>query len=310
MELWIILVIIAQLLNALVVVIDKYIVTTPELPQPPVYAFYVALLSALTLLVILPLSFTPLSESFGGVEWPYSFEIGLRIFGHSLVAGLLYVAGIIMLFNALKRADASDVIPVVGSASAVVSFFMGTFFFNDPLPHNFYFGFIFLVLGTALISHYRFKWRGLLLVIGSGAFIGMNTMLVKSVFNLTSFVDGYFWTRLGNVIAGLLLLLWPPVYYAVTRFEAEPAKKASAFIVLSKGISGAAVILILMAISQGSLPIINAMQGLQFVFLLVLSLGCTAWMPLCFYDGAGEKRIFQKVVAIGIMFIGFVTLFM
>ena len=130
MELWIILIIVAQFLNALVVVVDKYIVTTPELPRPSVYAFYVALLSAAASVIMLPISFTSLGDTFGDVLRPHSFEIGLKIFGFSILAGLCYVFGIILLFNALKRADASDVVPVVGASSALVTFFVGMFVFD------------------------------------------------------------------------------------------------------------------------------------------------------------------------------------
>jgi hypothetical protein len=56
--------------------------------------------------------------------------------------------------------------------------------------------------------------------------------------------------------------------------------------------------------------LISAMQGLQFVFLLVLASGCTFWMPLCFHDAGDDKKIVQKIVATGVIVVGFFTLFL
>lgn len=309
MELWIGLVIIAQLLYAITVVIDKYIVTNPEMPRPAVYAFYTSMLSIVAV-AVLPFGFFNFSSSIGSVEIPNTLHDTYVIFGYSLISGITYILGILLLFSALRRAEASDVIPIIGSTSALTIFLLTTFILHDPLPERFALGFGLLVIGTALISHFRFKWRGLLMIIIAGFFFGVSTMTIKLVFNATSFVDGFFWTRIANVLAALFLLAWPPVFYAVTRHETAPARKAGMLIVASKVINGVAFILILVAISMGSIAIISAMQGLQFVFLLILASGCTFWLPLCFHDAGSDMKMIQKIIAIGIIVVGFFALFL
>lgn len=291
---WILLVVAAQFLYAIAVIIDKYVVTTPTLPRPAVYAFYVSLLSLVGLVVV----------PFGDVTLPSS-ENAL----YALLSGATYIFGILLLFSSLSRAEASDVIPVVGAASAVVTFFMQLYFFEEPLPAQFLLGFVLLVVGTMFISHYRFKWRGLLMALFSGVFLGASTMFVKLVFDDMTFASGFFWTRMANVLGGLALLLWPPIFYAVTQHEREPAKRAGWLIILNKSISGGAFLLILFAIKDGIVPIINAMQGLQFVFLLIFASGCSLWMPLCFSDGKGVEKMTQKIIATVFIIAGLVVLY-
>jgi len=295
MELWIFLVVAAQFLYAIAILIDKYLVSTPELPRPVVYAFYVAMLS-LVALVVLP---------FGAVSIPSG-----GVFVYAVVSGVLYVLGILSLFTSLKRAEASDVVPIVGVASSLVAFIVQFFFFDDSLPPHFLGGFVLLVVGTALLSHYRLRWKGFFVAVGAGVFLGLSTLFVKMVFGETTFANGFFWTRMANVVAGATLLLWPPVWYAVTKHEREPAKRAGRLIILAKVISGAAFLLVLMAIAQGNVSIINAMQGLQFVFLLIFASGCSFWMPLCFSDAHGQKKLLQKIIATGVIVAGFFVLFL
>ena len=61
------------------------------------------------------------------------------------------------LFSSLKKNDASDVVPVIGSLSAIFALIISAVFFRTILPVNFSIGFAFLVFGTLLISHLRFN---------------------------------------------------------------------------------------------------------------------------------------------------------
>ena len=51
MSQWIILVVIAQFINAFVAIIDKYLVSSKRVGEPVVYAFYVSILSALSIII-------------------------------------------------------------------------------------------------------------------------------------------------------------------------------------------------------------------------------------------------------------------
>ncbi len=292
-------VVVAQFFNAVVVLIDKYLVSHPVLPRPTVYAFYVSMLSGVAL-ILLP---------FGVISFP-----GFLVIWQSLFSGITFVVAIVFLYLALQRADASDVVPVLGATSAIATFILRFYFIDESLPTNFIWGFLFLVLGTAFISHYRFKWRGLSLIILSGVLLGVSTMLVKLVFvELESipagFANGFFWTRMANVVAGLGLLLWPPTFFAVTCSERKSAYKAKWLIVANKALGGFAFLLILIAINLGDVAIVNALGGMQFVFLLVFAFICSKRLPALFRDAESPENLRQKIIAVSIIVLGFFVLF-
>ncbi len=300
MDFWILLVVAAQFLSAAVVLVDKFLVTHPTLPRPAVYAFYIAGLSIVAV-VVLP---------FGVVSIP-TVAIG----GYSLLAGFTYVIAILIFYSALQRADASDVVPVVGAAAAVTTFLFRFYVTDDPLPPHFVWGFLFLVVGTALISHYRFRWRGFTMVVIAGVLLGVSSMFIKLVFlhtgpGIAGFANGFFWTRMANVVAALSLLLWPPTLYAVTRHERSAAKRATGYIIANKTLAGVASLLVLVAISLGDVSLVNALGGLQFVFLFFFVLLCGKWFPEFFRDARSKQGLAQKGVAISIIVTGFFVLFL
>ena len=300
MEWWILLVVVAQFLFAIVTLIDKYLVSHPTLPRPAVYAFYVSLLSSVALLVL----------PFVSIEVPDPY-----VAGFALLSGVAYVISILLLYSALQRADASDVVPVVGVAAAITTFVLRFYFIDETLPANFAWRFLFLIIGTALISHYRFRWRGLSMVVLSGILMGVSTMFVKVVFlntgvGVDGFINGFFWTRMANVLAGLGLLLWPPTFYAVVSYERKAARRGARYIVANKTLAGVAFLFVLVAINLGDVSLVNALAGIQYVFLLVLAFLLSKRLPQFFRDAQTSYGLAQKGVAIAIIVTGFFVLFL
>jgi len=186
----------AQLLSAIVVLADKYLVTSNKAIQKPiVYTFYVAMLSGVVV-VLLPF----------GVILPPNFTI----IALSLAITAVFIPSLFFLYKSLKTADASDVAPIMGAVSAVSAAIFSYFILSVGLTGNFFNGFVLLVAGTVFMSYFRFKgWSGMYTVL-AGVLFGLSAVLFKVLFNETTFVDGFFWSRMANVAGALALLLWPP----------------------------------------------------------------------------------------------------
>src|SRR3989344_4855381 len=109
---WIYLVLLAQFINAAVVLLDKFLLTSKSIARPLVYVFYVSMLSGVAFL-LLPFR---LIFPYQLVFWPTGPVIWL-----SLTIGIAFTLSIFFLYHALASADASDVAPVVGAVSALAT---------------------------------------------------------------------------------------------------------------------------------------------------------------------------------------------
>lgn len=310
MTFWITLAVISQLFFATTALIDKYIVTSGKVSKPVVLAFYVGLMSSLTAVVFLfgwvSLPFNGISiPSFSNVSWP-TFEVAWL----SILAGFSFIGALVFLFSALKRADASDVVPVSASMSAVSSLALGLIFLGNDLTSNFVFGVVVLVFGMLLVSLFQFSRKVLLFSMIAGTFFGTHFVLVKLVFNETVFDNGFLWTRLGIVLASLFLLLLPACHSDVKEHKGKTTrKKLFAWILGNKVLAGIAGILSLKAIELGDVSVVQALGALQFAFLLVFALFWGGKTPYACGENCNTRQKWQKVISVVVIGLGFYILF-
>ena len=293
---WIYLVIFAQFLNALVVLIDKHIVTSNTFVKPVTYAFFVAFLSVPVVVVAL----------FGFVSFPTFNIINL-----SLLIGLSYVLSILFLYNGLTKADASDVVPVMGALAAITSFVFGVFLLNEKLSEDFIIAFILLMLGTSLMSYFRFNRKVLFYSVASGALFGLSSVLIKLMFSETDFLNGFFWSRMGNVFMAFLLLCWPANFKTITSGIRQSPNKTKLLVLGNKFLAGIAFLLMFLGIKLGDVSLVNALIGVQFVFILLFAFLFSKKFPKYLYENVHHKEtVLQKILALKFIIIGLAFLFL
>lgn len=314
MSVWILLVVVAQFLNAIVAVVDKYIITSRVVHRPVTYAFYVSILSTLAILafffswVPIPLAGVTI-PSINNVEMADMYTVFF-----SLVAGFAFFGALVGLFSALKRADTSDVIPIVGASSAIGSFVLSFYFFNTSLTSNFFWGFGLLVLGTLFISLFRFlSKKTVVMAIVSGTLFAVHFICLKVLFGYTSFDNAFFWSRLGIVVPAALVFVlpWVRIHPKKHAMGAEmPRKNAIGIILGNKFLAGIASLLVLKGIELGDVVIVQALGGLQFVFLLMFAVFSGSSLPQACGEKCTTYDVWQKLISIGVITIGFFILFL
>ncbi len=308
---WLILAVAAQFFGALVALLDKYIVTNERaLPRPFVYAFATCLFSGASILVFLLSSIPiPLPEvdfpSFANVEPP-----SLTVLAFSFLAAYTFFGALVSMFTALRTSDASDVVPVVGAVSALSTFAFGYFFLGASLTPNFLAGVLLLAVGTFFVSHLRFTWKTALLTIHAGIFFAFHYVTFKGLLSVTSFDNAFFWSRIGFVGFALTLLLIPEYFEKIMKQTASTGKRGGALVIFNKVLAGIASILILKATALGDAAVVQALGGLQFVFILILGLLFSSRM----HKDLGEKHttvmeVVHKAVFVSIITLGFFVLF-
>jgi len=309
MPIWILIVIIAQFLNAVVAIVDKHIVTGKKVSQPIVYAFYVGILSTLSISVFF-LSFVPLD--FGTFSLPHIHKIfspSLKLTLLSLLAGYTFITSLFFLYTAFKKSDASDVVPVTGSVNAIVTFLISFIFIGEVLTDNFVLGFTFLIMSMVILSHFRFTMKVLMYAIFSGIFSAIYYCSMKVMFNDFAFDQAFFWSRMGILLATLTILLVP--HYRKNIFHGVKQTKVghTAWIIGNSILGGVAGIALLKATELGSVTVVQVLGGLQFTFLVIFSILFGKSTPETFGENNNINDIIQKVVSVSFIVIGFYLLF-
>jgi hypothetical protein len=294
MQSWLVLAIFAQFLFALSTLVDKHIVTRAgTIGKPVVYAFFVSLLSGFVI-VLAPL-----------VSIPSGYVLLL-----SLVNAATFTSAIFLLYCALKEARASDVSPAIGGLSAIVTAILAALWIEGDVAYVHLLPIGLLALGTGIISHFHFNRRALFFTAAAGCFFGLTIFLSKLIFNEVPFVDGFFWPRFFNVLVAGSLLLVPSFRHAIFHGGKNSSRGAKGLVIGNKILGGVAAAMTAYAVSLGSVAVVNALAGLQFVFLFVFALVIAHKMPLFSESKTGSHGGWHTAVGVGLIVAGLAFLYM
>ena len=301
---WLIIVLAGHLLNALAFLMDKFLLTKKVL-SPFVYAFFIGALGIL-----------------GAVLIPFGFEMGsANEIINALVGGGTFVAALIFFFSALKANEASRVVPLVGGFVPLFTFILAYFALGERLAQNQILGFAVLVIGGVLITLDKKgpasakatagRRTGYLYAIIASLVFAASFVITKQVYLEQNFISGFVWSRLGGFIAALAILLIPAQRYAIFHQPKEKGSGKTTLLFFTGQIAGAlGFVLVNYAISLASVSLVNAMQGVQYAFLLILVvfLGCK--FPKILSEKLSGRVLTQKIAAIILISagIGFIAL--
>lgn len=307
---WVFLVVGAQAINAFVAVADKYLVTDEKrMPKPFVYAFYTSLVTAFWL-VIYFLGFIPFFQNYGVPSF-YNIQVPtLEVVALAFFSAYTFFMALVSLYGTLKRADTSDVMPVVGSVSAISTFGLSFLFLGTYHSPDFVWGIALLAIGTFLVSHLRFKSNIALAALHSGIFFALHYIAMKGMFIATNFDDAFFWSRVALVLFALSWLLVPN-YLELIKEQSKTTSRHTGILVFgNKILAGIAAFMILKATDWGDVAVVQALDGLKFVFILLIGLFLGRFLP----DSVGEKdysfkTLVRKMLYVTIILIGFILLF-
>jgi uncharacterized membrane protein len=304
---WLSLTIIAQVLNSVVALFDKYLVTSKRITTPTLYVFYTGFLTIVGIAVYIPSLFLKGMSlpSFANVQ-----TIHIELLVILILAGAFQLIALWALFSSLKKNDASDVVPVIGSLSALFALIIGYLFLNLSLPPHFAAGFGLLIFGTLLISHLRFSWKTFYFSLAGGLGFALYNILLKQILIQTSFDTGFFWISVIVPVLSCSLLFSKKIRGTFHVQRREKHFRATNLILLfNKILAGIAGILLIKAIEVGEVSLVQALGGLQFVFLFLIAIVLGPITPIDFGENVKRKDVYTKLIAISVIVIGFILLF-
>lgn len=307
---WILVATLGQFLNALVAFLDKYIVSDADaLPRPFVYAFYSCLLTGgwaiIFLLGLLPGAAVIGVPQFANVEVP-----SIQVVSMAFLTGYTFFMALVSMYTALQKSDPVHVMPVIGAVSALGSFGMSYLFLGTMQAENVVWGIIVLSLGTLLVAQSLPKVDTILHVVHSGLFFALHFITMKGLFNETSFDDGFFWSRVGFILFALSLLLVPAYLHKIKSKTAGATRRTGVIVVATKILAGIAAFLLLKATDWGDVAVVQALDGVKFVFILIIGLLFAPLLPASAVDHRTRPReVLRQLLYVLVIVTGFFLLF-
>ena len=293
---WISIAIAAYFLTALNSVVDKYLLGR-SIPHPVVYAFYVGVFSIFTIIL------TPF-----GFEWP-----GWTQFGAALFVGIIFLLALISFFTALKTGETSRTVSVVGAMTPIFILILSAIISGDSLRGGEYYALALLVLGTVLISAHRHKkdcpcLRITGLATFAAFFFALFFISARFVFDNQEFISGFIWTRIGSFLAAFLLLLMPSNRKLIFNMTKKVGVKMGGLFIANKTLAGFAFLMLNYAIAIGNITLVNALEGVKYIFLLLLVFIISKFRPTILQEETTFFVLLQKTIAIALIFLGILLL--
>jgi drug/metabolite transporter (DMT)-like permease len=287
---WLTIAVLSYFILAVVYLIDKYLLVS-SIPNPKVYVFYVGALGGLAILL----------GPFVGFFVPAPTQIFLGIF-----TGASFVFGLFWFYKALGSFEASRVVPAVGGLTPLFTFVF-IYFLSGQKEISFLIiaALFLLVLGSILIVAERGKFvnfSSFKLSIVSAFFLSLSFVLLKYLYSELPFWTGFIWKSMGGVLmAACFFIIFPEVKKEIFKRQEKKSKKSAAIFLGNQIMGAAGNILQNWAVALAPflyVAFINAIQGVQYAFLLIFSIILSLRFPNFIKEEISKKTILQKILAI------------
>lgn len=314
---WLLIAISAYLINAGVYAADKFLLSK-KIHSSITYAFFVGIWSIFNIFLLV---FDPWLPS-------------LQEFLVDLLAGLLFLVTLIFWYKALHQSEATRVVPIVGALTPIFSFIFSYIFLGQTLGERQFLSFIVLIIGGILISvkyarfymirsiwqktrkifgnilggihaQYRPTERLILNSIIAALFFAAYYVLIKYIYSTQPFIGSFVWSRLGSFLGVLLILFvadWRKLIIEYQR-KAKTPKNLSFFLGV-RVLAALAFIMLNWAISLGNVAVINSLQGVQYVFLIIIVFILSTRYPKYLKEELGSGVLLQKSAGIVLISLG------
>lgn len=309
---WILVAISAYLMLSVSNLLDKFLVDN-VIKSSKAYAFIACLLGALVIVA---------APWF--LVWPGWMLCLLNIWN-----GCVFACALWLLYESLCRGEVSRVLVFIGGLTPVFSLALSIMFFKEQFLTNQWVGIILMVIGVFLIaflpvsrSYYArvFKKlhlsptsgsRWLIMAVISSLLYSLYFIGTKYSYSFQPFTSAFIWTRLGAALFVMIFLFKEKDRIMIhAQFKKNNPNKNKLLIIMNQGLGSLGFILQNYAIYLGSVVLVNALQGIQYAFLLIISAVMAAVAPKLLKENFSTRIIIQKsaavaTIALGLYFIAF-----
>lgn len=285
----------AYLLFALNGIADKFLLTR-AVKHPVAYAFYIGITGPLTLVLA-----------------PFGLKlVSFTDLFIALVGGGCFVIALYFLYVATQQTTISRLLPIEGGFVPVFTLILAYIILGERLGGLKLIAFGFLVIGAILIAFKKDAsgWhpQAMRNALSAAFLFALSFTLTKYIYDQSNFVSGLIWTRLGFLVTSLSFLI-PRRNRRYIFNTPKQTTIGNKFLYYGTRVTGGiGGLLQNYAISIGSVTIVNALQGTQYAFLLILTIFLSKYYPKILKERVNGEILTQKIIAMILITIGLTLL--
>ena len=264
-------------------------------PKPKSYTFYMGAFG-LSVLVLVPFANFGLPSQ-AALPW-------------MILDAFVRIVGIYAMFVALAKFEVSRVMATIGATQPIFIFALTWIFWGPQTMTGLgIFAFVLLFLGSVIISiEKNIKVTGdyLKITIFSSLMFSLDYIFIKKVFLVQPFMQSIIWVGIFIFIFALVFLISKKSREEIFAKKNVSNPKTQMAFLLAQLSGGVANFLQGFAISLSPvafLATINSLRGVQYVFIFLITLFTSVFMPKLLKEELSRKIIIQKIVSI--IFIAF-----
>lgn len=231
-----------------------------------------------------------------------------------VLVGVISIIAILVYLYALKRDEASMVVPLF-QITPVFYFILGFIFLGETLTQRQIVGSLLIILGGASLSldienkKPRLEHRIFLLMLFSCFLLAISGLIFKVVALEVGFWTTTFWEYIGAILVSVFFLLFIKNYrkefIKVIRENNLPVLGLNAF---NEIINVFAFLAFRFASLLAPLALVQSVNGFQSLFVFFYGIILTLFFPRFGVESLVKKHLVRKLITIVIMFVGTYTL--
>ncbi|MBN2884456.1 EamA family transporter [Patescibacteria group bacterium] len=311
---WFVVALVSYFLLAIANLIDKYLVEK-VLGSARAYTF-IACVMGLVVFLIAPWFLT----------WP-----GFSVLVFNLFLGFLFATALLFLYASLRRGEASRAVVIIGGSTPIFSLPLSYFILGDQFSFSQLIAIILLILGVAVVAFLpkhrlgfwdniftsinlkqKYSSHSVILALASGFTYALYFIGTKLAYEQQNFLSAFLWIRLGAAVAAAFILFSPRARREIKDlFKHKPSRKKNQSLVAGNQVLGSiGFVLQNYAIYLGPVALVNALQGVQYAWIIILGVILSLLAPKILKEDISWRVLIQKAIAVVLISSGIYFLFL
>ncbi|MBF8280419.1 MAG: hypothetical protein HW383_192 [Candidatus Magasanikbacteria bacterium] len=290
---WLLATVLGHIFTASAIIFDKFFVS--KIFRRP--ATFAVVIGAFSIFAVVLIPF--------GVGYPGFFRLLVNI-----ASGAAFTLALVFLYSSLKHGEATRVAPFMGGLIPIFTFLFAYLALSEKLAAHEMLAFVFLIVGGALVALNRggqfekTHIQGFFYGAVAAVLFAFSAVMAKYAYIREPFIEAFFWQRIGGALVVPFLLSDAGVRHESREFLHQLFGRTGAYLLLGKLTGATGFVLLQYAIKTGSVTLVQALAGLQYVFLFVLATFATIFFPKILKEHLNGMRIAQKILAIILVGLG------
>ena len=293
---WLPIALAGHLANGAAFVIDKSLLQK-TFKRPATYA---GLIGSLSLVVVALLPWVNVPDLVG-MAWMAG-------------SGIAFIVSLWLFFFALSKGEASRVVPVVGSLIPLFTLGGTAALLSERLSAEQLIGFVLLIVATVILSgggKSSLSSTTIRVAICSALLFACASVAGKIAYESYGFLTTFTWSRLWGVATALIILAADPAAIKELRASFHKSSRAKtqstsafALVLFGQALGSLGFVGVQYATALGSAALVNALQALQYTFLVIVALVLRKRAPTLLGEDLTRRTLFRKALGILLVSVG------